>query len=213
VPEGSACLVSGECAGDSVCDRTACEGMGRCCEGACAPATPKVAVGGDCGAAPCVDDAYCDQSGAGGSGSGGSGGGAPGAASCVARLDNGESCEDSDSCKEGMRCDVGGGDSKCYILSPAGGQCNPNLPVACLALNHWCDDMSSTCATLPGAGSPCTPDGACLAYAFCDNGTCRTRPLENEACIQGGPSCLGDLYCDADVCTRGDDQVCPSPGP
>lgn len=205
VAAGGPCLVAGECAGESICDRTACEGTGdACCLGVCAPTPAAVPVGGDCTEAPCVDEAYCDYS----EGQGGMGGGSGGpTGTCVLRVENGQDCTDSNGCKDGQRC----GEGKCYILSTEGGQCNPSLDDACRSINNFCD-AGGKCAKLPKPGEPCTPGGRCAGYAFCDGTTCRMRPLEGEACTADGPRCLGDLRCETDVCVApGTPRVCVAP--
>lgn len=187
-PEGGPCLVAGECAGESVCDQSMCMG-GACCAGVCAPAPAKVALGGDCTDAPCVDDAWCDDTDD------------MVTPTCKARIENGQECTASNACKDGQRCDQSGGAGKCYILSKDGQACNPSLNVACLASNQWCDPAQSKCVKLPGPGEACATGDRCLGFAYCDAGACRMRPIENEACPQDGPQCLGDLRCDMDVCT------------
>ena len=207
-PAGGPCLVGGDCAGNSVCDRTACEGTGdACCKGACAPTPARAPVGATCSQEmPCDDNGWCEEA----EGQGGGGGVGP-TGTCQPRNDNGESCSDSDACRDGLRCDLSVSEGKCYILAKDGGQCNPTLERACLSFDSWCDPASSKCGKLPGSGQPCTPESRCRAYAYCDNGTCRARPMEGESCLPDGPRCLGDLYCNGDtaVCTaEPTDRVC-----
>ncbi|WP_156041042.1 hypothetical protein [Chondromyces apiculatus] len=188
------CLVAGECAGDSVCDRSGCEGNGDpCCLGKCAAAPAAVAIGGACGELPCVDEAYCEITGEVEEG-------VPPVGTCEARRDNGENCSASNACKDGQRCDLSTGQGRCYILSPEGEQCNATLDVACLASDNWCDPAANTCVKLPSPGQACTPNGRCIGHAYCAEGTCLARPKETEACTGNGPYCLGDLRCEMDIC-------------
>lgn len=195
--EGDPCLVDDECSGKSSCDRSLCDA--QCCLGACAPEPAPAPVGGDCSRGPCVDEAYCESEG----GEGGGGGSAPTAASCQPRNENGQACEASDACKDGQRCAEG----KCYILSREGEACNPNLDVACLSFNNWCDPAAMKCGKLPGPGEACAKNERCQGFAYCDAGTCRARPVENEPCPVDGPACLGDLRCEMDVCVAPPDQT------
>ncbi|AKT42001.1 EB domain-containing protein [Chondromyces crocatus] len=193
--EGDSCLVAGECAGDSICNRGACEGTGDpCCLGQCAPAVKPVPMGGVCGENRCEDPAYCDLSNA-----------DPEAeipeGVCRERQDNGQACTASNACKDGQRCDLSTNPGKCYILSKEGGQCNATLDVACLAVDNWCDPAEGKCVKLPGPGQPCTPNNRCLGHAYCNEGTCRMRPVESEACGGDGPQCLGALRCEGEICT------------
>lgn len=203
VPEGGPCLVDGECAGDASCDLSACNGE-WCCLGACTSKPTKLDVGGDCSSGdPCVDTAYCDFEGA---------AGGPVTGTCQPRKDNGEDCTDPDGCKDGQGCAQG----KCFIRSHTGQGCNPNINDACLAINNWCDPIQSKCTPLPTPGNACTTNDRCVAYGYCNAGTCQMRPVENEPCpIDGSPPrCLGMLRCDPDVCVAPPDTlVCvPSNG-
>ncbi|MDI1483402.1 hypothetical protein [Polyangium sp. y55x31] len=195
VPEGEACLLAEECAGDSFCDTSMPTGGGVCTLGVCTKRPALVAVGGDCTDKPCVESAYCDQ--------------AAMPFTCKARKDNGEACDAVDQCKDGMRCDVGGNPQTCYLLQNRGGQCNPSLQQgACFRFDDYCHPTDRKCTQLPGDGMPCTDDSKCLAYAFCDNGTCKRRAIEGEACMDGD-NCLGTLRCDNMVCTvQISDEVC-----
>ena len=195
VPEGEACLLAEECAGDNFCDTSMCMGGGVCCLGVCTKRPALVPVGGDCTTNPCVESAYCDQ--------------AAMPFTCVARKDNGDACEGIDHCKDGMRCDVGGNPQTCYLLQNRGGQCNPSLQQgACIRFDDYCHPTDRKCVQLPGDGQPCAPGDACLQYAFCDAGTCRRKAIEGEACMDGG-NCLGTLSCDEMLCAmRPSNEVC-----
>jgi len=196
VPEGGPCLLAEECSGKSYCDTSMCMGGGVCCLGACAKQPGLVAVGGDCTTNPCVESAYCDESAM--------------PFTCKARKDNGEACDGLDQCKDGMRCDVSGNPQTCYLLQDRGGQCNPALEQgACFRYDDYCDPTERKCKQLPGDGKPCTDDNKCIGYAYCDNGTCKKRPVAGEACPDGGPKCLGTLRCNNMVCEeRVSSEVC-----
>ena len=142
------------------------------------------------------DDGYCTDEGMG--------------PVCVERGGNGQPCADAQSCQDGQLC--GGG--QCYKLSPEGGPCNPNLSIACLEYDDFCDPEQSKCVLLPAAGEPCASSGAaCQLYAYCDGGACQARPSAGEPCVDGGPQCLGDLRCDNDVCVpRDSSTVCVGDG-
>jgi hypothetical protein len=204
VPEGGACVVNEECAGESFCDTTEPMGGGACALGKCAPVKDLVSVGGDCSMGSCVAGAYCDP----GDGAGGS------APTCTERNDNGEPCNQPDACLEGQRCNLGG-DDKCFKLSAEGQPCNPNLAVgSCVRVDNFCDPTSKTCVKLPGVGQPCAQVGdemRCLAFAHCDGTTCQARPREGEACMQDGPACLGSLSCVNDEMTM--TATCKRPSP
>lgn len=207
VPEGGGCVTDQECQGKGRCDKNMCMGNGPCCIGVCVPEVPLVGLGGDCSMPEsfCVPQAYCDNSG--------QGGGAP---TCATRNDNGQKCNQVDACLEGQRCDTNG-DNTCYKLSAEGQQCNPTIATgSCLRVDNWCDTTEKKCVKLPGAGQPCADvNGSlkCLDYAYCDEMamTCKSKPREGEACMQGGPECLGALYCGQDPMTMMD--VCLSPPP
>ncbi|TKD01374.1 hypothetical protein [Polyangium fumosum] len=195
VPEGDACLLAEECAGDSFCDTSMCTGDGVCCLGACTKRPALVAVGGDCTTNPCVASAYCDQ--------------AEMPFTCKARGGNGDACDGVDQCKDGMRCDVGGNPQTCYLLQNRGGQCNPSLKQgACFRFDDYCHPTDRKCVQLPKDGEPCTDDNKCLQYSFCDAGTCKRLAIEGEACTDDG-DCLGTLRCNEMVCTmRASNEVC-----
>jgi hypothetical protein len=196
VAAGGPCLVNEECTGESFCDRSMCGE--QCCLGACAPEPAPVALSGSCDEeTPCVDEAYCEVEG----GDGG-GGGFP-SGSCQPRNENGQACEFAGACKDGQRCAEG----KCYILSREGEACNPTLDTACLSFNNWCDPAASMCVKLPGAGEACATNDRCQGWAYCDAGTCRARPVEDQPCPVDGPQCLGDLRCEMDVCLAPPDQT------
>lgn len=186
VPEGGGCVVDDECTGDARCDLEMCMGGGACCVGKCAPKPSLVALGGDCAMETCVETAYCDKE---------DDGMGNVTAECKARVKNGQPCEDEDGCEDGLRCDTAGGKT-CFILSKEGQPCNANLEnPPCLRVDNWCHATDEKCARLPGAGEPCTDKNECLSYAYCDAGTCKSKPLEGEACTMDGPSCLGSLQC------------------
>lgn len=194
--EGDACLADGECADGAFCDRSLCDGEDACCGGVCSPEPVRARIGDDCSQRACVDEAYCDDSG----GEGGEGGAEALLPRCKARRDNGEACTSSRECKDGQRCSGEGEEGKCYILAKLGERCNPDLDVACLSLDAWCDPATSTCVRLPGDGEPCADGDRCLGYAYCDGGTCVVRPGEGELCPEDGPPCLGDLRCEGEFC-------------
>ena len=184
---GDLCLVDQHCAEDALCDRADCQDDEACCAGECVTRPVPIAIGGDCTMGTCEDSAYCDPTG------GEEGTGMP---TCVERPANGQPCAVDGSCQDGQLC----GNGQCYKLSPEGGPCNPSLSIACLDYNDWCDPVESKCAVLPDVGEPCATGPGCRLSAYCDGGVCQPRPLQGEACVDGGPQCLGDLRCQGDTC-------------
>jgi hypothetical protein len=198
VKESGPCRLAKECAGTGVCDLSMCDNNASCCLGACQKAPDPVAIGGDCSMGKtCVDSAYCKKDDM------------AMTETCTARKGNGEDCEAVNACKDGLRCDTGGS-NKCYVLSQHGAQCNAALKNgACVQSDDYCDSMTSKCTRLPGDGQPCAEGSKCLPYASCDNGTCKARPDLDEACMDGGPKCLGSLACSNMKCTgRDSTAVC-----
>ena len=202
VKEGGACFVDDECAGKNVCDLSGCSSA--CCAGTCSPPPPAAKEGEPCDfTIACEDQTFCGIDD--GSGGAGGGGGGTGMQICKPRADNGQPCLGQQGCQDGQLCDVGGSD-KCYKLSPDGSPCNPGLQYSCLEYNHFCDESTSKCIALPGAGEPCAPTSEyCAYYAYCDvNGTklCNSKPVEGEPCDPDGVRCLGDLVCNGSTCAR-----------
>jgi hypothetical protein len=201
VAEGGGCLVDDECSGDSACDVSMCMGGGACCVGVCTVKPALVPLSGDCMEEACVATAYCDVE---------DDGMGTVTATCKAQVKNGESCTDTNGCEDGLRCDTGGSDA-CYVLSKEGQTCNPNLQNGgCLRVDNWCS-ADKKCVRLPGVGEPCTDKMECLKHAYCDAGTCKSRPLEGESCVMDGPQCLGSLQCQLDDMTMQATCVRPSP--
>jgi hypothetical protein len=199
VAEGGACLFDDECSGDSACDVSMCMGGGACCVGVCTAKPALVPIGGDCMTEPCISTAYCDVEN--------DEMGMVVSATCKAQVKNGEACTDTNGCEDGLRCDTGGSDA-CYVLSKEGQTCNPNLQTGgCLRVDNWCS-ADGKCVKLPTVGEPCTDKNECLKHAYCDAGTCKSRPIEGQDCVMDGPQCLGSLQCEMDdmlmkaVCKR-----------
>jgi hypothetical protein len=192
VADGGPCLLHEECTG-GLCDTSMCMGD-ACCLGTCKQEPAPAAIGADCSSTPCVAGAYCGNTGPNGE-----------PPTCSALKDNGQPCDKIDACKDGQRCDVGGSDPKCFVLSKNGGSCNPNLEQPCLEFDDYCDPADSKCKQLPGAGAPCAPGDKCLVHAYCSTGTCKARPGIGEACMDG-LVCLGTLACTEMKCTVIDSQ-------
>lgn len=203
---GGACFADEECAGEAVCDRTACPGNQLCCTGECV-AFRTLSIGQECPfaqdgvrlTARCDDTSYCQPPPDDGTGE------PPVSGVCTLRSENGLPCDAPDACRDGARCDVNGS-GNCYKLSAAGEMCNPMLaPGSCIGVNDTCDPGSSTCVTAPGAGEPC-PQGRCAGWATCMGGdgetpgTCVGYALLGEACDM--ISCLGDLQCRDGFCQQ-----------
>lgn len=197
IDPGGSCFADQECAGDALCDRTACQGSGQvCCTGECVE-IQRLSVGETCPlsqdgariAAFCQDSAYCQRPPDDGSGM------PPTQGTCVTRVDNGLPCDQVDACLDGQRCNVGGS-GNCYKLSESGEMCNPDLPQgSCVAANEVC---TGSCVAAPGPGQACV-QGECIGYAACVDDVCVAYPRQGEAC-DGGLPCLGDLECRDGTC-------------
>ena len=200
IETNGACFSDEECAGEAICERSACPGNQVCCTGECLPVRT-LTVGETCPLpqdgvrmrAFCEDTAYCQVPPDDGSEN------PPTEGTCVARVDNGLPCDALGGCLDGQRCDLGGS-GNCYRLSASGDMCNPDLQRgSCLSVNEVCNGQ---CVAAPGPGEACV-QGQCAGYATCMEDTCVALLRQGEAC-DGSVPCLGDLACRNDVCTPQD---------
>lgn len=192
VDEGGDCFEDEQCAGDNAtCDGSTCPGQtGTCSAG---QAVADAEIGQDCTNADCVAGAYCPNA----------------THTCAARVEAGGDCADLDACVEHTICDfdLQAGMGTCVAQVGEGETCDPMVLFGisnCLRTDNYCDATDNTCKARLDVGETCDPQASeCVTYAFCDNGTCAQRPIENEACDaqnQGPRQCLGDLDCVNGTC-------------
>ena len=188
VAEGEPCWIREQCASGS-CDITYCELA--CCEGVCAPARVKAAIGESCAETECVAGAYCT------------------ATTCVARKPLGAACappeghSGSDECLEGAICDSNDDGTRTCRALPALGE--PCVQGKCADLGASCDHTLGVCVKIHAEGEACDPSGqgACGLSLRCDpdRKTCE-RMTAGGPCSFGpfGHDCLPGAYCQDFTC-------------
>jgi hypothetical protein len=217
------CFNEEECAGDgSQCIQGQCGGgQDVCCVGQCRTSIP---IGGNCGNAQCVPDAYCFnnvcQAGEVGDQCGGE-----------------QHCDDDHHCAPNSQCaadlssgSVCAGDEECDLPQTCLGDDLPNSTMGncgdnyqagdscdggCLAFGTlWCDQPNpnslGTCRAIPGLGESCVDSGSCGFFLDCDPNSqmCVERAGDGVACT--GNDCEFFLFCDNQI-TNQPNGVCDSP--
>jgi hypothetical protein len=126
---------------------------------------------------------------------------------CRPQIQSGQTCLQPDACTDGFWCNSIDGQSAgtCQPVAGPGETCDGTSAtrnLGCVDFTTYCDSTTSVCEDRSEAGEACDDNVQCMLYAYCDAGTCRTRPLEGEACdAENGPPCLGDLEClESGVC-------------
>jgi hypothetical protein len=198
VAEGGACVINEECVGNGDCVTDPTCTM-ACCVGTCGPPeTPPVLVeiGGDCAVNDCVAGAYCHDDFA------------AGTTICAAEVASGGACEDFDACAAPNFCnfDFQTGMGTCQPLPDTGEACVVDGGLPCDHQDDYCNTTTMVCTRRGGAGAACTSSNECLDYTECDGTACIAQPVSGEACTDVGPSCLGDLECNAGTCGPPTDQ-------
>lgn len=192
VATNGACVVSEECAGESSCEPTdqACNSDTTCCPGTCMAIPAKVAVGGDCTNADCVDTAYCSSD----------------TNKCTAPSTTaGSACSDIDACANPMYCDIFAAAPTCVAPAAGGASCTPDALLPCSDFREYCDATTMKCTPVVAVGQACEgANGAeCVGYADCTNMTCVARPAAGGSCLYDTQSmrdnCLGDTSCTANA--------------
>ncbi|HWB76411.1 MAG TPA: hypothetical protein VG755_15685 [Nannocystaceae bacterium] len=118
-----------------------------------------------------------------------------------AAIAEGQPCMQGDSCVNGTVCtslEINGA-STCTSLPEVGQTCLGELDLC--DLDGYCDQASKTCALLPAAGSPCSPNMSVLGRrcdddATCENEMCIAAPAAGEPCTgvcQSGSSCVANV--------------------
>lgn len=198
VAAGGACFVDEDCAGSGTCQATDpnCDSSAMCCPGTCMAAAQKVAIGGDCSNAPCVDNAACSFN----------------TNKCVALATTaGAACDAVDGCADPMVCNIDFTKQPymgtCITPAAHGATCDPNALIACADNRDYCDPTAKTCTSAIAVGQTCTAQQTCVGYADCTNGSCAARAGSGQACMAGsgsgagsGGNCLGDLTCTSGSC-------------
>lgn len=177
VADGGVCANGDECVSGS-CNVPACDQA--CCQGTCRPTVAKVAIGGSCATADCVDDAYCSEAG-----------------TCTALTAAGSACGASDECAFGTRClnaicqkPAAKGEA-CIAVTGGGGVCGTT--------GTFCNPATNKCEGFLFTGATCDPAAdACAGYLMCDEATmkCVGAPAVGQACVF---SCAVGAYCDQDT--------------
>jgi hypothetical protein len=168
VADGDSCTEDEQCAGFLAdCETESCPD--QCCAGVCAtpPELADAEIGESCAAAPCVNGAYCDETQV-----------------CAQRIAIGDACTEFDSCVEGALCDAGGSGT-CFALAGPGETCDPAgaFGFSCLRTDNYCDVDTEVCTERINPGESCSVElQNCVNFAFCDAGTCATRPGAGDAC-------------------------------
>lgn len=198
--EGEPCWIREQCVSGS-CDAPYCELA--CCEGVCAPARVKAAIGESCAEARCVAGAYCV------------------ATTCVARQPSGAACAPpeghsfGDECIEGTLCDSNGdGTGTCRPLPALGEPC---VQGQCADLGASCDYTMGICVEIHAEGESCDPSGygVCGLSLRCDpdRKTCE-RMTAGGPCSLGpfGYDCAPGAYCQDFTCEvqKADGAPCES---
>lgn len=126
-----------------------------------------------------------------------------GSATCLARAEAGESCDDRP-CALALSCDE---NRICRAAGEAGESC---YDIGC-AEGLFCDfEGNSICREPPGVGAPC-PFGTCQSDAWCDTATDPAAPV----CVAGaanGEACSGHVQCGSDYCPKGTCEARPELG-
>jgi hypothetical protein len=194
VPEGGACLTSGECVSDD-CDRPGC-GSDSCCQGTCIASTIRpngtVPVGAACTSrSSCVMGAYCNVSG--------------NPPLCTALKTAGQACQLDEECPAGMGCVLTASDAgathTCAMPADENAPCAGND--SCDLRGDYCDPTTMRCAPRVPVGGACITGGdSCVSYAGCDNATakCVKQPHAGDSCSLTSFPCVGSLECVAGHC-------------
>jgi hypothetical protein len=193
VPSGGNCVVDTECAA-GVCHQPACGAS--CCLGMCGlPATTGAACDSD---TDCASSDYCNTNPY----------ATTGRDTCQPLLAQGQPCDYSNSCQDGLDCD-GSGTGTCVPYVKDGQSCSVDGP-GCESLSSFCDPQSGRCRPRLVVGAACSvpsgmlsrPDGGCVFYADCVGGICVALPGPGEACAvpDGG---YDSLVCRSGECTNG----------
>jgi hypothetical protein len=203
---------SGFCADGLCCDRACAEACDACdqlgFEGTCIdvpagdlgdPSCAPYVCSGDSDVCPqsCIDDSNCESSAYCQQGL------------CAAKVADGTSCSAANQCASGFcvdgvccdsacdqacdACNTAGAPGVCSVVAAgtAAAACEPFV----------CDGAASSCP------DSCTDDSACIAGAYCEQGTCAPQLTAGTACSAanqcGSGFCIDGVCCDS-VC----DQAC-----
>jgi hypothetical protein len=168
---GDSCAFNDECADDN----TTCFGLSDSC-GVC---TKRVGIGDDCSAAAC-EDGTCRND------------------VCVAKLSEGASCTDADTCADGLACS----DDVCRAIAvvQVGEACNGDT-ARCINSNstNFCN-IDGVCTARATTGDDCGSLSPCDAtVSVCRSGTCVVDGAEGATCSSTS-DCQVGLRCDG-TCT------------
>ena len=195
VAEGGACIDEFECEGALNCDYTESESQGIC-YGFCAP---YVALGSTCGDEVCTADQYCDfdfdedtfEF----------------VDFCAERVDEGEECQWSEQCVEGLICSdlreicipierARSGESCTFLetICEPGTWCFPGEDPDFMA-----DEVEGTCVAIGTQGEPCLMDLNCRFDLVCED-------VDGEvygSCEIFEPRAIGETCESSDECASG----------
>lgn len=191
--DGAACVVSAECKSEwCILNDSSCDFRKTCCAMHCAMTIARVAVGGDCTFAPCIDGAWCKDDMA------------AKTRTCQARIAQGGRCTSASEgqCASGLYC-VGAGAAPgwCGTLPGADQPCS-TWESPCDRWDNYCNATTLTCTKVVGIGAACI-GARCAGHAFCDYSTnrCKARSKIAEFCMPDKQPCLRGLSCIDNVCT------------
>jgi hypothetical protein len=190
---GATCVNDEQCVDGADCQKaSSCTAADTCCAGSCvaAPDT-EVAMGGDCSQnRNCVAGTYCSR-----------------ANTCDARItEEGATCDSFSACAAPLVCNiVATAMGTCYKPVGHDETCDPQVLLGpCADIADYCDATTLKCTSRGKDGDACDANNSdsCVAYATCQVGICKDRPVAGEGCVvDSARACLGDLGCVNDVCT------------